>query len=158
MLIDGKTLKGRHGAAGELGHIPVIGSTIPCGCGNTGCMEAVAGGKALARIQKERFPETPIGDLFTCHKNEPEIKAVVDAMAVAAATEVNILDPDQLLIGGGVFNMKDFPKDYYAERVEARVRKPQPGKELAMLFTEDEADKSVVGGAIFARRMLGQRR
>lgn len=84
ILINGEPLTGRHGSAGELGHIPVPGCDIPCGCGNTGCMEAFAGGKALARIRKELFPDTPIDEMFSLHAEAPAITGLIDGMAIAA--------------------------------------------------------------------------
>ena len=154
MLLDGRPLTGRHGAAGELGHIPVPGSVIPCGCGNVGCLEAVAGGKALARIQREQYPDTPIGDMFARHGQEPPLLELLDGMAAAVATEINILDPDRVLLGGGVLNMEGFPRAVLDEKIRAHTRKPLPWQELELLYTEDEADKSVLGGAIYARRRL----
>ena len=154
ILIDGKPLTGRHGTAGELGHIPVAGCDIPCGCGNTGCMEAYAGGKALARIQKELFPETAISELFTLHRKEQVLLDFIDGMAAAVTTEINILDPDYILLGGGVLNMKDFPRNVLDARIAAHTRKPLPWQELKLIYTDDEAEKSVVGGAIYARRQL----
>ena len=59
-------------------------------------------------------------------------------MAQAVAAEVNILDPDALVIGGGVMNMEGFPKDLLKERIEARLRKPYPAESLEILFAEDE--------------------
>ena len=50
--INGIPLVGAHGTAGEIGHIPVAHSEAVCGCGNIGCSEAVAGGKALAKLQR----------------------------------------------------------------------------------------------------------
>jgi len=156
ILMGGRPLTGRHGAAGELGHIPVPGSGIPCGCGNTGCMEAVAGGKALARLQKERFPETPIGEMFLRHGEDPALTEFIDRMACAAAAEINILDPDHVLLGGGVLNMQGFPRALLDEKIREHTRKPLPWSELNLIYTEDEPDKSVVGGAIYARRRLGR--
>lgn len=156
ILIDGKPMTGRHGAAGELGHIPVPGCTVPCGCGNIGCLETVAGGKALARIQKEHYPKTPIGELFSRHGKEHALVDFIDGMAAAVATEINILDPDQILLGGGVLNMKDFPCDLFDEIIRNRTRKPLPWRELNLIYAEDEPDKSVVGGAIYARRKLAK--
>ncbi|MCR5004594.1 MAG: allose kinase [Clostridiales bacterium] len=154
ILLDGKPWKGHNGVAGELGHIPVHGSTIPCGCGNIGCMECSAGGKYLAVLQKEKYPDTPIGKLFAVHAAEAPLVEFVDLMAQAVAAEVNILDPDALVIGGGVMNMEGFPKDLLKERIEARLRKPYPAESLEILFAEDEPDKSVVGAVRFALNQL----
>ncbi len=152
--IDGKPWKGHNGTAGELGHIPVDGSTEPCGCGNVGCMESLAGGKYLAKLQKEQYPETTIGDMFLKHAQEEPLKIFIDRMAISVATEVNILDPDAVLIGGGVMNMPGFPKEALNERIYARLRKPYPAESIKILYMEDEADKSVIGGAIYAAQIL----
>ena len=157
ILLNGVPLAGRHGAAGELGHIPVFGSTVRCGCGNIGCLEAVAGGKALARIQKERFPETPIHEMFLRHGQEQALVELIDGMALAAATEINILDPDQVLLGGGVLNMQGFPRVILDEKIREHNRKPLPCRELNLIYSEDVPEKSVVGGAIYACRKLGVR-
>lgn len=145
---------GAHGTAGEIGHIPVAHSEAVCGCGNIGCSEAVAGGKALAKLQREKYPDTSIGDMFACHSEDAELRDFVDMMAIVVATEVNILDPDYMILGGGVFAMKGFPMDYLTERIEARVRKPLPLEELNLIYAEDEPDKSVVGAAIYARSKM----
>ena len=152
--IEGIPLAGRHGTAGELGHIPVLGSDVVCGCGNTGCLEAVAGGKALVKIQQEHFPDTEVGALFTEHGGEKVLLDFVDGMSAAVATEINILDPDYVLVGGGVMKMADFPMAYFEECIRKRVRKPLPLNELNLIFTEDEKDKSVVGGTLYAAKKL----
>lgn len=46
-VIGGKVVSGEHGAAGNIGHIAVTGSKIRCPCGNTGCLDVVASGRAL---------------------------------------------------------------------------------------------------------------
>lgn len=154
MLIDGEPVSGRHGTAGELGHIPVWGSSIPCGCGNDGCLEAVAGGKAIARVQREQYPDTQIGDMFLKHGGAPAMLEIIDGMAFAVSTEINILDPDYLLLGGGVLNMKGFPRRTLEELIRKHTRKPLPCGDLSIQYTEDDPDKSVIGGAVFARRKL----
>ena len=155
ILVGGTPFTGRHGTAGELGHIPVPGCSIPCGCGNIGCLEAYAGGKALARIRRDRYPETPIEEIFSCHGEEKELLEVIDGMAVAVSTEINILDPDQVLLGGGVLSMKDFPRARLEQKIREHTRKPLPWQELELIYTGDEPDKSVIGGAVYARRKLG---
>lgn len=154
IAINGKPLIGRNGTAGELGHIPVDGCEDTCGCGNVGCLEMLAGGKYLAALCQENYPETYIGDLFVEHGNDPALMQFVDRMAMAVATEANILDPEVVLIAGGVANMPGFPKDYLIQRILARTRKPLPADRLHLIYTEDEAEKSVVGAAIYAKSKL----
>ena len=153
--INGYPLVGKHGTAGELGHIPVDGNEMECGCGNRGCMETVAGGKYLARLCRTVYADTHISQVFSKHGNEPLLQKFVDRMAIAVATEVNILDPDVVLIGGGVPAMADFPRDYLWKRILARARKSLPADELNLIFAEDEADKCIVGAACYAYRHVG---
>lgn len=153
IAIEGRLLVGRNGTAGELGHIPVDGSTEHCGCGNEGCMENLAGGKYLARLCREVYPDTGIGDIFTEHGEEPLLRQFVDRIAMTVATELNILNPDAMVIGGGVPNMKDFPSEYLMERLKARARKPYPAEDLPVIFAEDMENKCVLGAALYARQM-----
>ncbi len=154
ICIDGRLLAGRNGAAGELGHIPADGSTLPCGCGNTGCLENLAGGKYLAELCRGVYAGTAIGDLFLRRGGEPLLTQFVDRMAMAAATEINILDPDAVIIGGGVPCMAGFPLDLLRERILARTRKPLPADNLTLLFTGDDEAKGVLGAARLAFSLL----
>ena len=156
IFLDGSPLIGKNGTAGELGHIPVDGSTLTCGCGNVGCMENLAGGKYLRSLTETVYPDTPIGELFTRHSSEPPLIRYVDRMAQAVATEINILDPDYVLIGGGVLAMKDFPRRTLEEMLLKRVRKPYPAENLQLLFPEDRPEKGVVGAAYFAMDLMKQ--
>lgn len=154
ICVDGKPLLGKDGVAGELGHIPVPGSKEHCGCGNTGCMENIAGGKYLVKLCKETYPETPIADIFTEHGKEPLLRDFVDRIAMTVAAEINILNPDYILVGGGVPNMKDFPLAMLEEMIHYHTRKPYPEKNLQLFFVEDTDIKSVVGAGICAMERL----
>lgn len=151
IMIGGEPLLGKNGVAGEIGHIPAMGSRVLCGCGNEGCVENLAAGKYLVHLQKTRYPKTPIEALFTEHGNEEALREFVDRMAAVVAAEINILDPDHMLIGGGVTNMADFPRDQLQERIVARTRKPYPAQDLHIIYAEDEPDKSVAGAAVYAK-------
>lgn len=154
ICINGVPLAGCHGTAGELGHIPVDGSDLICGCGNMGCIENLAAGKYLAHLCETVYPQTPIGSLFLEHGNEALLTQFVDRMAIAVAAEVNILDPEYILIGGGIPAMTGFPQEQLVDRIRAHARKPYPANDLHIIFTGDEDAKSVIGAAIYARSML----
>ena len=61
LIVDGKIYRGANGCAGDIGHIGVDGSNAHCICGNNGCLEAVAGGRALSAqaIEKAMNGESP---------------------------------------------------------------------------------------------------
>lgn len=152
ILINGAMLPGRDGAAGELGHIPVVGYHGACGCGNSGCMENVAGGKFLAKLCREVYTDTHIGDIFVKHGKDQALLDFVDRMAIAVATEINILNPECVLVGGGVIEMDAFPRELLEEKIREHTRKPYPEKTLKLLFAEDTPHKCVIGAAIYASK------
>ena len=154
IMIDGVMLSGRDGAAGELGHIPVPGYHGACGCGNCGCMENVAGGKYLAMLCREVYTDTHVGEIFTRHGGDEALLDFVDRMAITVASEVNILNPDCVLVGGGVTEMPDFPLDLLERKIHEHTRKPYPERTLQLIFTEDAPQKCVTGAAIHALRCL----
>ncbi|MBQ7154651.1 MAG: allose kinase [Synergistaceae bacterium] len=144
IMIDGMPLTGRNGTAGELGHIHVDGHDEPCGCGLRGCMETLAGGKYLAK----RYDASEIAEVFVNHADE--LGEFVSRMAASVACEVNILDPDYVIVGGGVVNMQGFPVEELHRKIIAYTRKPYPAENLRVIFAEDEAFKSVAGAGYYA--------
>lgn len=155
---NGRFLTGRNGVAGELGHIPQLGNATPCGCGNLGCLEPLGGGLQLQQLRRTHFPDTPISQLYACHRDTDPVRRQVDAMAVAVATEVNLLDPDHVIIGGGLPSMLDFPKDDFLERILLHTRKPLPAQTLDILFSNDDPDKGVLGAAAYGWDRLKRKR
>lgn len=151
--INGVPLVGKNGTAGELGHIPVDGSEEICGCGNIGCMESLAGGKYLAGLCQTVYAGTPIGELFVRYGNEAIMRQFVDRMAMAVATEINLLDPEHILIGGGVPAMEAFPKEDLFDRIRFHTRKPLPADTMEIIFVDDVEEKSVIGAALYGMEM-----
>lgn len=149
--VDGKLLTGKNGAAGELGHIPVDGSTEACGCGNRGCVENLAAGKYLDKLcTVGPFQGVFVGDLFALHGADPLLKQFIDRIAMTVAAEINILDPDAVLLGGGVLAMKGFPRKLLASCIYEHSRKPYPAENLNLIFTEDDEQKGSIGAALYA--------
>ncbi len=144
IMIDGHHLTGRNGNAGELGHIPVEGSEVVCGCGLTGCIENLAGGKYLAG----RYGPDGVAEAFVKHREE--LGVFVERMAVSVAVEVNILDPEYVILGGGVLNMPGFPKEDLHANILEHVRRPYPAENLRVIYAEDEPEKSVQGAVYYA--------
>jgi fructokinase len=111
IVVDGHVLNGAHGICGEWGHNPLRGEDALCYCGRLGCVEMVCSGPAL-----ERFHAAISGNAISL----PEIASRADAgdpdsvatlerlrkkFAEALGAVVNILDPDAIVIGGGVGNL-----------------------------------------------------
>lgn len=150
IYIDGKSYQGSNGAAGEIGHIPAIGKTKICGCGNKGCLETIASGKYLQELAQE-INDDKIENIFTKHINHPSVLEFLENLAVSVAIECNILDPEVVVIGGGVVFMNDFPKEYLIKRIQEMLRKPHPYLNLQILFSEHTQQSGVLGGAYYIR-------
>jgi fructokinase len=111
IVVHGRVLDGAHGIAGEWGHNPLCGETTPCYCGRTGCVETAIAGPALERFYRDRsgvalgLPEI----VAAADRGDADARATVDrlrdAFGVAIAALINILDPDAIVIGGGVGNV-----------------------------------------------------
>ena len=112
VVLDGRPLHGRHGAGGEIGHIPAPGSAghLRCACGRLGHIEAIASGPGiLAHFRSLGGPLSVFDtrEVLRLAKMGDDLarRAVADsAMALGAviAGLVTTIDPDVVVIGGGV--------------------------------------------------------
>lgn len=157
IYIDGHLLYGRNGVAGELGHIPQLHTHCACGCGNPNCIEAVGGGKYLEELCETVFSGTWIKDIYRLHRDTPQIQTQIEAMAMTVASEVNILDPDYVILGGGLLQMADFPIDRLEEYIHRHTRKPYPEQNLRLLYSNAAQENGVIGAGIYGWRMCSQR-
>jgi allose kinase len=151
---NGEIMVGRNGVAGELGHIPVLGKTELCGCGNRGCIELYSSGKCLAKIRDEFFPGQDIAEVLIRHRDEPVIESFVDNIAAAVATEITILDPEIAILGGGVIMHRGFPREKLETAVKKYVRKPYPAENIRLIYTRESGESGVIGAGIFGFQKL----
>ena len=108
IVSDGRLMRGALGSAGDLGHVRVAGAgdDAVCRCGNTGCLEAVAAGPAIAAKLRERGlhveSSQDIVDAVTAGEITA-LRAVREAgrdLGTVLATCVNLLNPSVIVIGG----------------------------------------------------------
>jgi predicted NBD/HSP70 family sugar kinase len=112
IVIDGRAIVGLQGIAGEWGHNYLDESGGPCYCGKSGCVEMVISGPALQRYY---FTETgnnkPLKDIVALAESKVDPAAqktmirLIDFFGKAISVLINILDPDVIVIGGGVGNI-----------------------------------------------------
>jgi glucokinase len=118
VVVGGEVLIGHSGFAGELGHVIVDEGGRACPCGNRGCIEAYASGTSMGLIARERLVDLSVDTVL---RDEAEMTGrtvtqaalagdafatsiLVEAgrwLGVAAASLVNVLDPEVILVGGG---------------------------------------------------------
>lgn len=130
IVIDGELLRGASGFAAEIGHMRVVPDGRPCGCGNRGCWEMYASGRALTRSARSLIKtETPHAARLraACNGHADTLKgeqvtelALAGDLAsieiledlgtwlgVGAAQLAAILDPGLVVVGGGVVSAGD---------------------------------------------------
>ncbi len=120
VVLDGKIITGTNGAAGEIGHMPVVyDETATCNCGKKGCLEQVASATGIVKEAKrfldaEDAPST-LRDIpdFTCKDVFDAAKAgdpiavktaerLGEYLGIALAHVAGVVDPDVFIVGGGV--------------------------------------------------------
>jgi len=107
LVLSGTLRRGVHGAAGEIGHVPVDPAGGLCSCGQRGCLELLASGSALSAAWPATGNLPPAAALFAAAANgNPEAIAARDRFAAGVADAVRMLglavDPAAIIIGGGV--------------------------------------------------------
>src|ERR1044071_8860668 len=121
IILNGKLWRGVDGAAAEIGHMCVdpFGG-VPCACGSSGCLEVYASATAIVRMAREfaaRYSDSSLNciEALTAKKifdagvkGDPLALEVFKRMGVylgiGVANLINILDPEMIVIGGGVAN------------------------------------------------------
>jgi fructokinase len=117
LVIDKTTIAGRNRIAGEWGHNPLPWPHgeerpgPPCYCGKTGCIETFLSGPALAREYRERSGKTLLAEAIATAAQTGDADAAAcleryrDRLARGLATVIDLLDPDKIVLGGGLSNI-----------------------------------------------------
>jgi len=128
VINDGRLLIGANGSAAELGHVRFVRGGRPCGCGQNGCLEQYASGRALQRELGEIAEAGGIGERLALHRGADGIvhgpdlalllaeedagaleavRRVATALGEACGVFQAVLDPDLYVVGGGVADLGD---------------------------------------------------
>lgn len=111
VVVDGCVLTGPHGIAGEWGHNPLCDEDSPCYCGRSGCIETVCSGPALEKYFTSRtglslpLPKIATRAALGDADAVTTLERLREKFAEALGAVINILDPDAVVIGGGVGNL-----------------------------------------------------
>ncbi|KAB2639922.1 MAG: ROK family protein [Verrucomicrobia bacterium] len=127
IVVDKQVLVGAHGICGEWGHNPLRGEETLCYCGRRGCIETVCSGPAL-----ETFYESLCGDRIPLREialralsgDTPALttlKRLQAKFAEGLGAIINILDPDAIVIGGGVGNLDLLYTDETREAIHTHL-------------------------------------
>ena len=168
IIMDGKPWSGAHGVGGELGHIMYKQGGIPCTCGAQGCLERYASATALARIAREAAERHPESSLAKIAGDRMNAKAVIDevqkgdAAAIEAFDEytthlangiitiISFLDPELIVLGGGVSHAGETLLEPVRRKVEkGKFFKTLPTGKIVLAALGNEA--GIIGAAMLHR-------
>jgi glucokinase len=175
LVLGGQIIRGANGIAAEMGHVRVVPGGLPCGCGRLGCLEQYASGKALVRYAREWAEADPASARILLEMAGGSTEALTgplvtraaqagDVASCAAFAEVGrwlgsgladivqVVDPEVLVVGGGVIDAGDLlmgpTRDAFVEQLAARGRLPV----APVVPAEMGNTAGVVGAADLARR------
>lgn len=126
LVLEGRLRRGDHGAAGEVGHIPVDPNGVLCECGQRGCLETVASGSALASAWPSSGQVPPAQALFAAAQSgDQKAIEVRDDFAAGVASAVRVLalavDPRTVVLGGGVAQLGEPLRAAVADALRAQA-------------------------------------
>lgn len=114
IVVNGQVIDGLHGIAGEWGHNTLIEQGVDCYCGKKGCVEKVLAGPSLERFYREVSGESrKLAEIVQLAKRDEDpfaqqtLDRLVHYFGKAISVIINILDPDVIVLGGGVSNIDD---------------------------------------------------
>ena len=140
VVVGQRALYGCQGIAGEWGHNLLEPQGPECYCGRRGCVETILSGPFLERFYAECSGERrPLPEIAGRRANDPHAAATMERLTAyfgrAIASVINILDPDVVVLGGGVSNIdllydegvRETARHVFNNRLETRIVKNELG-------------------------------
>lgn len=167
LILDGRLYHGASDAAGEIGHIAVQPDGPLCGCGARGCLEAVASGTAIAREARRlvasgrgRCILAAAGDKADAISavtvadaaagGDPEAAAIIASAArflgIGVANIINLLNPDMIVLGGGVMEIGE--PVWQGVKLETEARALDAARERVQIVPAGLGRRAGVLGAV----------
>lgn len=175
IIIDGKIHKGFNGAAGEIGHIVIQRDGVLCNCGRRGCWEQYASVTALVRQtaeELEKYPESIIHEMIAGDKSKISGRTSFDAMrkgdecgkaivnkyieyiGMGVVDMINVLQPEMVVIGGGISKEGDYIilplREYVKKSVYTSSQPDFPQTEVVAAKMGNDA--GIIGAALLYKQ------
>lgn len=163
LVLNREVYEGPNRGAGEIGHMNVVKDGYRCGCGNKGCLEAHAAGPAIVRKYMEKSHNYPEG---ITAKEIAELAKSGDILALdiyketgfylgkAISYAVNLLNPDKIILGGGI----SMDIDLFLLEIKRMVKNTtfrDSNKNLCIEKTALSYDAALIGAAAVANLRIG---
>lgn len=164
IIIKDEIWRGAHNVAGELGHMTIDPNGKKCGCGNYGCLEAYASATAIEQSYKELNSNNIESVNYSCetiynaalNKNKIAKKVFEDAgryLGIAIVNVMHCLNPDIIVIGGGMSAAKNLLYNSLHEEINKRACKIAQ-KFTKVVFASLKNNAGMIGAAGWALKTL----
>ncbi len=149
IVMEGKIYRGSFGSAGEIGHVPLQLQGLKCGCGNRGCLEAYLSQEFFLRkgvVPLELQKKAARGEkkALALYKEYGKI------LGAGLSVVTNLLDPDIIVVGGGISNAYRF----FAKEAEKEMRKRTISLISKKKIKIKKAELGDSGGAVGAALLI----
>ncbi len=169
IITDGKLYTGVSGSAGEIGHMCINLNGPHCSCGNIGCLESLASGKAIAREAQRRITQGTKSLILELAEGEIHninarivsdaarrgdtlaielISQVATYLGIGLVNLVNIFNPEMIIIGGGMSQMGEMLLSPARQIVEERAYR-LPAEAVQIVPSELGDYSSILGSVAF---------
>lgn len=165
IILNGQLWRGIDGSAGEIGHIGVDTFGPPCGCGSLGCIEVFSSATAIVRMTRElyaRYPNSPLNDVkdltaekvYLCGEKSDELaievfRRVGFYLGVGLASMINVINPEMIVIGGGVANGWNLFSQHLQEQIQERAFS-EPARRAKIVKAAYGDDAGLLGATFLA--------
>ena len=168
LVVNGKLVRGANNAAGEIGHIKLNMQGGPlCGCGDRGCLEAYASGPSIVAMAEEyirggkstKYRElanpdiTPYIVAVAAKEGDPVARQIFRIMGeyigMGLTSVINLLNPEKIIIGGGVADAGDILLNPIRETIAKRAMTIQ--KEVEVVPAQLGNTAGVIGASLLIK-------
>lgn len=174
IVVDGELYSGSSGSSGEFGHMTLEKNGPLCDCGNYGCLEALASANAITKKAKfliDKGENTSILKLAGGNADNIEAKTVFDAskqgdvlaleivheaaeyIGIALANIINLVDPELIILEGGVARAGDILSEII-QKVVGRRKMKYAGSHTTIAISELGENAAAIGSASFLLKRL----
>jgi glucokinase len=169
VILDGELWRGIDGTSGEVGHVGVVYDGPPCGCGSRGCVEQFASATAIVRMTRELLPEYPDSTLKAISPLTAEAvyrqgisgdelarevyRRAGTYLGMGLASLVNVLNPELIVIAGGVAESWGLFIPSVRAEIDARAF-PEPARRVQLVPAACGDDAGLLGAAYLAFKKI----
>lgn len=153
IIIEGRLYRGNSMSAGEIGHMPINENGPRCNCGGRGCLESYIGNRYILQRAKKAFGDYIKLEYITFLAKRGDRKAldiweeVAEKLSVALTGVINLLNPDRIIIGGGVSNAGSFILKPLKEEIKKRAMQV-PASHVKIVIAKLGADAGIIGASL----------